>query len=156
MSRLCLFCLAPFLLLAVTACTETRTPPVETPEQVVERFYAYVAEGGGTTLGEAYRLVSSKHYKLDEEIFKNLVSRYPKNMGVRVVSSDVKDVTAVVTIEYDLESSFGGTFTTQTDVYLELDEEENAWKIDFTGESTDEGPEKYVGQKVGGAPAIPR
>lgn len=107
----------------------------EKPEEVVKKFYSYIAEGGPTTLKEAYKLVSAKHYKLNEEQFKGITSQYSKDMKVNIVSSDIKRDIAIVNIEYSVPSAFGGNFTTQTELHLDLDEASNAWKIDFTGET---------------------
>ncbi len=107
----------------------------EKPEEVVKKFYSYIAEGGPTTLKEAYKLVSTKNYKLNEEQFKGITSQYSKDMKVNIVSSDVKKNLAIVNIEYSVPSAFGGNFTTQTEIHLNLDEAANAWKIDFTGET---------------------
>ncbi|MEE9614302.1 MAG: hypothetical protein V3W31_05020 [Thermodesulfobacteriota bacterium] len=137
----------PILLIAalsVVSCGKGGVEPTETPEEVVARFYAYVEEGGTTTLGEAYRLISKKHYEMHEDIFKNMVKEYPKGMDVKIIGSTVEDGVAVVTIEYRVASMFNDYFITQTDINLEMDEESNSWKIDFTGETYDETPSMYA------------
>ncbi len=133
-----------FFQVLVIGCGKDEITPEESPEEVVKKFYAYIKEGGNTTLGEAYKLISKKHYVLDEDIFKNLVSKYPKDMEVKIIGSSIMKDKAVVTIEYRTASSFGGYFTTQTDINLELDEESMSWKIDFTGETYDENPYMYT------------
>lgn len=107
----------------------------EKPEEVVKKFYSYIAEGGPTTLKEAYKLVSAKHYKMNEEQFKGITSQYSKDLKVNIVSSDIKKNIAIVNIEYSVPSAFGGDFKTQTEIHLDLDEATNTWKIDFTGET---------------------
>lgn len=142
------FSLVLFLLLLPAGCGEKRITPSEKPEDVVKKFYAFIKEGGPTTLTEAYKLVDSRN-NVDEGSFKQTVSNYPKDMDVKVVKStvnDEKDI-AVVTIEYRTESSFGGYITTNTDVNLTLDKEKRAWKIDFAGDSYEETPAMY--QKEG-------
>lgn len=107
----------------------------EKPEEVVKKFYSYIAEGGNTTLKEAYKLISTKHYKMNEEQFKGITSKYSKDMKVNIISSDIKKDIAVVNIEYSVPSAFGGNFTTKTEIHLDLDKASNTWKIDFTGET---------------------
>lgn len=109
--------------------------PKESPEEVVKKFYAYVQEGGTTTLGEAYKLCSSKYYKLPEDRFKDIVSKYSKDMKVNIIGSKIAKDKAVVKIECKVPSSFGGDFIQESDVNLDLDEKTNSWKIDFTGET---------------------
>lgn len=109
----------------------------EKPEEVVKKFYSYVLEGGATTLHEAYKLTSSKHYKLNEEQFKGVVANYSKDMKVNILNSDIKKDMAVVTIEYAIPSAFGGDFVSRSEIHLDLDKATNTWKIDFTGETYD-------------------
>ncbi len=132
------------VLLVFSGCSKNGAAvPEESPEEVVKKFYAYIKEGGPTTLGEAYRLISTKHYKMDEDIFKSRVSKYPDDLEVKVLGSEIKGDIAVVTIEYRTASSFGGYVTIETRVNLELDRKENRWKIDFTGETHEEDPSMY-------------
>ncbi|MBI5233755.1 MAG: hypothetical protein HY880_05315 [Deltaproteobacteria bacterium] len=132
----------------LSACGKSKTSlPAEGPEEVVTRFYAYLKEGGPTTLGEAYRLISTKRYTMYEDIFKDTAKKYPKDLEIKVIGSIIneKEERAVVTIEYKAPSAFGGYFTSQTDVALELDKESKSWKIDFTGETYEENPSMYAG-----------
>lgn len=125
-----------------TGCSKA-VKPSEGPEEVVKKFYSYIKEGGPTTLTEAYRLVDAK--AVEEESFRRTVSSYPRDLDVKVLKSTIEDVKkrAVVTIEYSMESSFGGHMTTSTDINLKLDEAAKAWKIDFTGDTYDESPASY-------------
>lgn len=107
----------------------------ESPEEVVLKFYSYVGEGGSSSLSEAYKLISTKHFTLTEDKFKGIVLNYPTNMKVKVVSGKVIKDRAVVTIEYKIASAFGGDFTTTTEINLDLDEKAKSWRIDFTGET---------------------
>lgn len=108
----------------------------ESPEEVVKKFYSYIAEGGSSSISEAYRHVSSKRFTLTEDKFKGIVLNYPKNMVVKIIGSKVIKDRAVVTIEYKCTSAFGGEICVTTDINLDLDEKSRSWKIDFTGEST--------------------
>lgn len=108
----------------------------ESPEEVVKKFYSYIAEGGSSSISEAYRHVSSKRFTLTEDKFKGIVLNYPKNMVVKIIGSKVIKDRAVVTIEYKCTSAFGGEVCVTTDINLDLDEKSRSWKIDFTGEST--------------------
>jgi len=109
--------------------------PQEGPGDVVKRFYAYIREGGSTTLSEAYRLVSPK-CKLSEDRFRGMVSMYPKDMRVDVIGSSINKDKAVVTIEYRTASAFGGDYVARTEINLDLDKTTQAWKIDLTGETS--------------------
>lgn len=111
----------------------------ESPEEVVKKFYNYIAEGGSSSLSEAYRQISSKRFTLTEDKFKGIVLNYPKNMVVKIVGSKVIKDRAVVSIEYKCTSAFGGEVCVTTDINLDLDEKSRSWKIDFTGESTPDG-----------------
>lgn len=113
----------------------------EPPDEVVRKFYAYIGEGGSSSLSEAFKLISTKHYTLTEDKFKGIVLNYPSGMSVKVIGNKVLDDRAVVTIEYKVASAFGGDFTATTDINLDLDEKAKSWKIDFTGET-------YEGQKT--------
>lgn len=107
----------------------------ESPEEVVKKFYSYVGEGGSSSLGEAYKLISTKHFILTEDKFKGIVLNYPSDMEVKVLSGRVIKDRAVVSIEYKMASAFGGDFITTTEIHLDLDEKSKSWKIDFTGET---------------------
>ncbi|HZX49270.1 MAG TPA: hypothetical protein VFF47_08655 [Nitrospirota bacterium] len=111
----------------------------ESPEEVVKKFYSYIAEGGSSSLSEAYRQVSSKRFTLTEDKFKGIVLNYPKNMVVKIIGSKVVKDRAVVKIEYKCTSAFGGEVCVTTDINLDLDEKSRSWKIDFTGESNPDG-----------------
>lgn len=111
----------------------------ETPEEVVKKFYSYIAEGGSSSISEAYKQISSKHVTLTEDKFKGIVLNYPKDMTVKIISSKVLKDRAVVTIEYKCTSAFGGDVCVKTDINLDLDEKSRSWKIDFTGENNPDG-----------------
>lgn len=115
-----------------------RINTVESPEEVVKKFYNYVAEGGTTSLSEAYKHISFKRAKMTEDQFKGIVLNYPKDMKVKITSSKILKDRAVVTIEYSTASAFGGDIIVNTDVSLDLDEKSKSWKIDFTAENEDE------------------
>lgn len=111
----------------------------ETPEEVVKKFYSYIAEGGSSSISEAYKQVSSKHFTLTEDKFKGIVLNYPKDMTVKIIGSKVLKDRAVVSIEYKCTSTFGGDVCVKTDINLDLDEMSRSWKIDFTGENNPDG-----------------
>jgi hypothetical protein len=112
----------------------------ESPDEVVKKFYAYVGEGGSSSLSEAYKLISTKHFTLTEDKFKGVVLNYPDDMKVDIIGSRVENDRAIVAIECKIPSTFGGDFVNKTEINLDLDEKSRSWKIDFTGEtSTYEG-----------------
>jgi len=126
-----IFCVIGLL---VSGCSKSNQP-AEAPEDVVKKFYAYIKEGGPTTLGEAYKLCSTKHYEQPEDRFRDTVSKFSKDMKVNVLGSKIMKDKAVVKIECKVPSSFGGDFVQESDINLDLDEKTNSWKIDFTGET---------------------
>ncbi len=126
---------AVFAIAVLSGCGKISNQPAESPDDVVKKFYAYIKEGGPTTLGEAYKLCSTKQYKLPEDRFRDIVSKYSKDMKVNVIDSKITKGKAVVKIECKVPSSFGGDFVQESDVRLDLDEKTNTWKIDFTGET---------------------
>lgn len=136
---------AVFAIAVLSGCSRMSSQPAESPEDVVKKFYAYVKEGGPTTLGEAYKLCSTKHYQLPEDKFKDIVSKYSKDMKVNVIDSKITKDKAVVKIECKVPSSFGGDFIQESDVRLDLDEKTNSWRIDFTGETQESGREERSG-----------
>ncbi len=113
----------------------------ESPEEIVEKFYSYVSDGGPTSLAEAYRLLSTKHYKVPEERFKAIVLNYPSDLKVNVIDGNIVENVATVPIEYETASAFGGVFTVKTELNLDIDEKTKSWKIDFTGETYNTGEE---------------
>ena len=147
MRKSTLIIIAVFIFTGCSVSGNSAVKSKEKPEEVVKKFYSYIAEGGTTTLREAYKLISSKHYKLNEEQFKGIVANYSKDMKVNILNSNIKKDRAVVTIEYTIPSAFGGDFVSRSELHLDLDKTTSTWKIDFTGETYD----NQVGQstKVG-------
>ena len=109
----------------------------EAPEEVVRKFYSYINDGGPTSLGEAFKLVSKKHHNISEDNFNSIVLNYPEDLKVKVVNGKILDDKAIVPIEYTTASSFGGVYTVKTDVNLIVDEKSKSWKIDFAGDTYD-------------------
>jgi len=54
---------------------------------------------------------------------------------VDVGKAEIKGTQALVAISYKLPSSFGGEYTVQEVLPLNIDPATNTWKIDFTGDS---------------------
>jgi len=111
----------------------------ESPEEVVGKFYAYISDGGPTSLAEAYRLLSTKQHEITEDRFKAIVLNYPDDLKVKVIDGNIVENVATVPIEYETSSSFGGVFTIKTEVNLNIDEKTKSWKIDFTNETYNAG-----------------
>lgn len=112
-----------------------RIETAESPEEVVEKFYAFIGEGGPSSLDEAYRLLSSGKYAISEDRFKNIVTNYPKDLRVNVIKGRVKDGQAIVPIESKTASAFGGDYTVMSDIVLNLDKKAKIWRIDFRRDS---------------------
>lgn len=116
---------------------EAKPVPAETPEQVVQKFYMYLAEGGMKTTEEAYKLISTKHSVLPEGRFKEIIKQYPPGMKVKIKSSKIENDKAVVILDCDIPSKFGACIT-ESQMNLEIDPKVNAWRIDFSGDTFDE------------------
>ena len=120
-------------------CGEDRPLPEEKAEAVVKKFYEYISEakimGGNLLIREAYKLISSKQSNLGQPKFIEIIDKYPSGFKVEIVGSVVKGRHADVTIEYKVPSAFGDMMAVRTGIPLNVDEETNTWKIDFTGET---------------------
>lgn len=113
--------------------------PEESAGSVVEKFYEQISQakvrGGTLLIREAFKLVDAKRSALSEARFVQVVQQYPPGFRVSVVNTEIVERHADVTIEYEVSSMFGDSFTVLNVVPLNVDEATNSWKIDFTGET---------------------
>ena len=129
------------LAIALTGCDlgGTSALPEDGPEVVTKRFYELISaakmEGGTTTASEAYKLVDTKVSNLTVNQFLEIIKRYPEKFAVDVGKAEIKGTQALVHISYKLPSSFGGDYTVQEVLPLNVDPVTNTWKVDFTGDS---------------------
>lgn len=130
------------LAIAIAGCGrvgDTSTLPDEGPEVVTKRFYELISaaklEGGTTTASEAYKMVDTKVSNLNVSQFLEVIKRYPEKFTVSVGKAEIKGNQALVAISYKMPSSFGGEYTVQEILPLNVDTATNTWKIDFTGDS---------------------
>ena len=125
------------LSIAITACGPQK--PEENPEAVTKRFYDLITaskiEGGTTPASEAYKLISSEAANLNVNQFLEIIKSYPPNFKVEVGKAEIKGTQALVPISYKLPSSFGGEYTVNQIVPLNVDPATHTWKIDFTGDT---------------------
>jgi len=125
--------------IAIAGCSGTGDLPEEGPETVAKRFYDLISaarmEGGATTASEAYKLVDTKASNLHVNQFLEIIKRYPEKFTVDVGNAEIKGNQALVAISYKLPSSFGGEYTVQEVLPLNIDPATNTWKVDFTGDS---------------------
>lgn len=135
-------CLLLVLAFAMTGCSRmggSSSLPEDGPEIVVKRFYELISaakmEGGSTTASEAYKLVDTKVSNLTVNQFLEIIKRYPEKFAVDVGKAEIKGTQALVSISYKMPSSFGGEYTVQEIVPLNVDPVSNTWMIDFTGDS---------------------
>lgn len=136
---------APILLvlaIAIAGCGRsggTSDLPEEGPETVTKRFYELISaakmEGGSTTASEAYKLVDTKTSNMNVNQFLEIIKRYPEKFAVDVGKAEIKGTQALVAISYKMPSSFGGEYTVQEVLPLNVDPTTNTWKVDFTGDS---------------------
>ncbi|MDO8283162.1 MAG: hypothetical protein Q7U10_11175 [Thermodesulfovibrionia bacterium] len=129
------------LAIAIAGCSRLggSALPDEEPEVVAKRFYELISaakmEGGTTTASEAYKLVDIKTSNLDVNQFLEIIKRYPEKFAVEVGKAEIKGTQALVPISYKLPSSFGGEYTVQEVLPLNIDPTTNTWMVDFTGDS---------------------
>lgn len=117
-------------------------PPQQPPEVVVEKFYEYISESkirGGTMLvREAFKLTSGDQSRFGQAKFLEVINRYPAGFNAKIVSTDIQGVHAEVTIAYEMASAFGGSYTVNAVIPLNVDADSNAWKVDFKGDTDDQ------------------
>lgn len=133
-------CLLFVFAIAIAGCSRsTNTLPEDGPETVAKRFYELISsaktEGGSTTASEAYKLVDTRTSNLNVNQFLEIIKRYPEKFVVDVGKAEIKGTQALVAISYKLPSSFGGEFTVQEVLPLNIDPATHTWKVDFTGDS---------------------
>lgn len=125
------------LSLAVLGCSSQK--PEESPEAVTKRFYDLITaskvEGGSTPASEAYKLINSETANLNVSQFLEIIKNYPPNFKVEVGKAEIKGNQALVSISYKLPSSFGGEYTVNQVVPLNIDPATRTWKIDFAGDT---------------------
>lgn len=131
------------LTIAMTGCSpsgdSSSSLPEEDPEVVTKRFYELISaaktEGGSTTASEAYKMVDISISKMNVNLFLEIIKRYPEKFAVDVGTAEINGTQALVPISYKLPSSFGGEYTVQELLPLNVDPNSNTWKIDFTGDT---------------------
>ena len=121
---------------------QEKPPPEEAAVSVVEQFYEYISEakirGGSLLINEAYKLTGGAQSRTDRALFLGVINRYHPGFKVDIVESKVRGGHAIVTIEYQMPSSFGSVYTVRTDVHLNVDRQTNTWKLDFRGDTDDQ------------------
>lgn len=133
-------CVLLVLAIALTGCgRDTDALPDDGPETVTKRFYELISaakmEGGSTTASEAFKLVDTRISNLNVNQFLEIIKRYPEKFAVDVGKAEIKGTQALVSISYKMPSSFGGEYTVQEILPLNVDPATNTWKIDFTGDT---------------------
>lgn len=128
--------------IAIAGCGRpggTNALPDDQPEAVAKRFYELISsaktDAGTTTASEAYKLVDTRASNLNINQFLEIIKRYPEKFVVSVGKTEIKGTQALVAISYKLPSSFGGEFTVQEVLPLNVDPATNTWKVDFTGDT---------------------
>ena len=120
--------------------------PEQSPEVVVEKFYEYISESkirGGTMLvREAFKLTSGDQSRYGQAKFLEVINNYPAGFQATIMKTDIQEQHANVTIEYEMASSFGGTYKVNAIIPLIVDQETHTWKIDFRGDTDDQNLDK--------------
>lgn len=118
---------------------DTHALPEEGPEAVTKRFYELISaskiEGGTTPASEAFKMINAEASNLNVNQFLEIIKNYPPKFKVEVGKAEIKGTQALVAISYNMPSSFGGEYTVQEVLPLNIDPATNTWKIDFTGDS---------------------
>ena len=133
---------------AINLTDQEKLRPVDSAVSVAEKFYEYISEakirGGTMLINEAYKLTDGAQSRTNRALFLEVVNRYPSGFKVDIIDSTVGEDHAVVMIEYQLSSSFGGIITMRDPVHLNVDAESNTWKIDFRGDTDDQSHEDII------------
>ena len=145
------------LAIALAGCDLGDTQPDEGPETVAKRFYELISaakmEGGSTTASEAYKLVDTRISNLNVNQFLEVIKRYPEKFVVDIGKTEIKGTQALVAISYKMPSSFGGEYTVQEVVPLNIDPATNTWKVDFTGDTYGMQKDEAIAASKSEAPA---
>ena len=145
------------LAIALAGCDLGDTQPDEGPEAVAKRFYELISaakmEGGSTTASEAYKLVDTRISNLNVNQFLEVIKRYPEKFVVDIGKTELKGTQALVAISYKMPSSFGGEYTVQEVVPLNIDPATNTWKVDFTGDTYGMQKDEAIAASKSEAPA---
>lgn len=153
-------CILLILAIAMTGCGNNGNAlPDDGPETVTKRFYELISaakmEGGSTTASEAFKLVDTKISNLNVNQFLEIIKRYPEKFAVEVGKTEIKGTQALVSISYKMPSSFGGEYTVQEILPLNVDPVTNTWKIDFTGDTYGmQKDEAIAASKAEGPPPV--
>jgi len=108
------------------------------PAAVTKQFYEYISESklrGMTPAKEAFKLIDSESAHMDIHRFLEVIKKYPQGFMVDVGKAEINGTQAVVSISYKMQSSFGGTYTVDGKLPLNVDQESHTWKVDFTGDT---------------------
>ncbi len=144
--KLCVALIVPvFLLMGGCVKEEKSKFPKTPPDKVVMRFFELLAQGGKLTTKEALRMVSFKYSALDDNLFRRWTQQFNGDSKIKIVKTTLPkepnkrgDLIAVVKLEVQTPSSFGGSFSTFSTINLILDDEAHEWKIDFLATTLDE------------------
>lgn len=150
------------LAIAIAGCGrvgDSSALPEDEPETVAKRFYELISaakmEGGSTTASEAFKMVDTKVSNMNVNQFLEVIKGYPEKFAVDVGKAEIKGTKALVAISYKLPSSFGGEYTVQEVLPLNVDPVTHTWKIDFTGDSYGmQKDEAIAASKAEGPPPI--
>lgn len=142
-----LFLLIAFSVITAIGCSKgTVSKKAATPpDQVVTKFFELLAEGGKLTNLEALKMVSTKYGDVSPDNFRKWTENYTKETSFKIKETTIAkepnskgDLLATVKLEVETPSTFGGTFTSTSQMNLILDEKANEWKIDFVAETINE------------------
>jgi hypothetical protein len=141
--------MAAIITVAAIACSKgsASKKPATPPDQVVTKFFELLSDGGKLTNLEALKMVSAKYTEVTPDNFRRWTENYTKETSFKIKEiitpkepNSKGDMVVIVKLEVQSPSTFGGTFSTTSQMNLILDEKSNEWKIDFMAETIDEEP----------------
>lgn len=139
--------MAVIITVAAVACSKgsSSPKPATPPDQVVTKFFQLLSEGGKLTNLEALKMVSTKYSEVSPDNFRKWTESYTKEISFKAKETIIPkepnskgDMVATVKLEVLSPSTFGGTYSTTSQINLILDEKTNEWKIDFMADTIEE------------------
>jgi hypothetical protein len=138
------FCIC-VIAIGFVGCTKKQSFPETTPEMVVERFYQLIADGGKTSNREALTMVSDKYRGIEANNFRTWTDSLNTKSTIEILETVLPEEktadgfwVASVKLLIEIPSSFGDTYTTTSTMNCIFHEDDDAWKIDFMGDTIHE------------------
>ncbi len=131
----------------VVSCTQKQEMkfPEMSPDKVVMRFYDLLGDSGKLTNKEAFQMIDGNDGGIDQNTFRKWTENFSSESKITITETKLPDkpnengdYIAIVKMEIDTPSFFGGTFKTTSQMNLILDQAEMKWRIDFLAQTINE------------------